>query len=107
MRTFHEPGHAYATDINSQAVRQVVQAAGELPGGDAVEVLVVALDPVERRWQRFVAAVVVRHVSLRKPRTAPRVPFHGAAGAGEIAVNVAEGAEVHGLEALTDSILSS
>ena len=59
----------------------------------AVEILVVALDPVERRRERLVAAVGVRDITHTKPERHLAVPFHDSSCRLEGAVNVAERAE--------------
>ena len=65
-------GDAQTTDVVSRAVRDVVEVGGQVAGRDAIEVLVVALDPVQGRGDRLVAARRRRRHRRRKARTGPR-----------------------------------
>src|SRR3990167_5673957 len=81
------------------AVPQVVQlrrgrAAGQRLRDD-VEILVVALDPVERRGRIEILAVVARHVPDRHPQRYVGVPRHDRAHRVERTVNVAERTYLH------------
>jgi hypothetical protein len=44
-----------------------MQIRGQITGGDRIEVVVVAVDPVDRRAERLVAAVIGRDVADTEP----------------------------------------
>ena len=98
--------HAPAAHLMERAVAQVVQrrrgrTAGRRLGHD-VEVLVVALDPVEGRGRREVLALVAGDVAHLQPERHVRVPAHDVLNGLELAVDVAERADHHDRRERTD-----
>ena len=70
-------------------------AARRSRAGEHVEVLVVALDEVERRDRREILAVVARDVADADPQRHVGVPLHDDLNRLELAVDVAERADLH------------
>jgi hypothetical protein len=70
-------------------------AGRQLAGRDRVEVLVVPLDPVERRVEWLVTPAVVGDVADAEPVRHVWMPPHDPAHALDVAVDVAEGPENH------------
>jgi hypothetical protein len=66
-----------------------VEVVGELTGRDCVEVVVVAVRPVERRTDRLVEAGVGGNVAYAQPQGNVRMLRDDVAGGGEVAVDVA------------------
>jgi hypothetical protein len=75
------------------AIREVVQRSGRRPAfrrlGQDVEVLVVALDEIERRRRLEVLALVARDVADADPQRDVAVPTHDVLNGVECAVDVA------------------
>src|SRR5687767_15695248 len=67
------------------------------PLGNAVEVLVVALDPVKRLWRIGIRACPARNIADAEPDRNVRVPIHGGSQRLEVAVDVGDGADQHEL----------
>ena len=61
----------------------------QIAGGYRVEIVVIAVDPVDRRAERFVAPVLVGDVADAQPERNLGMPRHDRAGGVEGAVDVA------------------
>jgi hypothetical protein len=64
-----------------------------LPGGDAIEVFVVAFDPEERLRRVRIRAGPAGEIANTDPQRHVRVPFHRASQRVEVAVNVGDRAD--------------
>jgi len=78
---------------DQSAIVDVMQIRRQIAGRDGVEVVVVAVDPVDRGAQRFVAPVLVGDVADAEPEGDVGMARDDAARGGEIAVDVAERAD--------------
>jgi hypothetical protein len=70
-----------------------MEIAREISRGDGVEVVVVAVDPVDRGAERFVPPVFVRDVADAQPERNLGMPRDDRPGGVEGAVDVAQGPE--------------
>ena len=78
---------------DQSAIVDVMQIRRQIAGRDGVEVVVVAVDPVDRSAERLVAPVRVGDVADAEPEGDVGMARDDAARGGEIAVNVAERAD--------------
>ena len=78
---------------DQSAIVDVMQIRRQIAGRDGVEVVVVAVDPVDRGAERLVASVLVGDVADAEPEEEVGMARDDAARGGEIAVNVAERAD--------------
>lgn len=84
-----ESGNANLSGADGGGIRDVVQIRRQIPGCDRVEVVVVAVNPVDRSAQGFVPAVLVGDVADAQPEGNVRMAGDNRARLGERAVNVA------------------
>ena len=85
-----EPGHADAGDIDRGPVANVMEIRWQIAGGDGVEVVVVAVDPVDPCAERLVSAEFVGDVADAQPDRDLGMPPNDGARRVERAVDVAE-----------------
>jgi hypothetical protein len=82
-------------NLDRCAVVDVMQIGWQAAGRDRVEVVVVALDPVDRRAERLVAALIVGDVADAQPERNLGMARDDTARRIERAVDVAESAETY------------
>jgi hypothetical protein len=80
-------------EIDRRRVGDVMKIRRQIAGGNGVEVVVVAVDPVDGRAEWFVAARLVGDVADAQPEGDFGVARDDPAGGGEVAMDVAERAE--------------
>jgi len=92
-----QPRHAQRPDPHRRAVRNEMKvrdgARASLELGDAIEVLVVPLDPVQRFHRLGVDAAAAREIADAQPERYLRVPFHDSPRRWKVAVDIAERAD--------------
>jgi hypothetical protein len=80
-------------DFDERPVVDVKEVLRQVVSRDGVEVVVVAVNPVDPGAERLVPALLVGDVADAEPERDLRVPRHDRARGVERAVDVAEGAE--------------
>jgi hypothetical protein len=84
-----ESGYAQSSEIDRRGVRKIAQIAWKLACRECIEVVVVAVDEIDRRSDGLVVPLLVGEVTDAQPERNVRVPGGDRARRVEGAVNVA------------------
>src|SRR5678815_156508 len=94
-----QAGNSQAPDVDSRAIPDVVQVRRlfrpSLPGGNVIEILVVALDPEQRTWRSRIGAGAAGEIADADPQRNVWMTIHRLRQRVEIPVYVGDGADGH------------